>query len=106
MLEPLTLSASLYSGTYNDGRTRDRMGLGLQWKDERLIVRGEYIWAQTGVDGDSIVPVFDLFTDGYYAVAGSWFRFQCRNLEQRLMPFLRYDAFHKGSTPSPVSIQQ
>lgn len=97
MIKELTLTGSIYNGTYNLDTIRkgdrNRWSAGLQFKNKRITVRAEYIGAETGyVDyADLTNPVKKTFSStGYYAVAGFNF-FLGKDKTQSLMPVVRYD---------------
>ena len=96
-MKELTLTGSIYNGTYNydtiRNGDRNRWSAGLQFKNKRITVRAEYIGAETGyVDyADLANPVEKTFSSkGYYAVAGYNF-FLGKEKSQSLMPVIRYD---------------
>ncbi len=118
-LKALTLSGSYYYGMYRNttvedeiaangvarGKTvfpngvRNRWTAGIQYNDDKLVLRGEYISGQTdckigGLDeqGDALILDQILNSKGYYAVAGYNFAIG-KDKSQRLMPVLRYEHF-------------
>ncbi len=118
-LKALTLSGSYYYGMYRNttvedeiaangvarGKTvfpngvRNRWAAGIQYNDDKLVLRGEYISGQTdckigGLDeqGDALILDQILNSKGYYAVAGYNFAIG-KDKSQRLMPVLRYEHF-------------
>lgn len=118
-LKALTLSGSYYYGMYRNttvedeiaangvarGKTvfpngvRNRWAAGIQYNDDKLVLRGEYISGQTGCKiggldehGDALISDQILNSKGYYAVAGYNFAIG-KDKSQRLMPVLRYEHF-------------
>ena len=118
-LKALTLSGSYYYGMYRNttvedeiaangvarGKTvfpngvRNRWAAGIQYNDDKFLLRGEYSSGQTdckigGVDeqGDALILDQILNSKGYYAVAGYNFAIG-KDKSQRLMPVLRYEHF-------------
>ena len=118
-LKALTLSGSYYYGMYRNttvedeiaangvarGKTvfpngvRNRWAAGIQYNDDKLVLRGEYISGQTGCKiggldehGDALILDQILNSKGYYAVAGYNFAIG-KDKSQRLMPVLRYEHF-------------
>jgi len=118
-LKALTLSGSYYYGMYRNttvedeiaangvarGKTvfpngvRNRWAAGIQYNDDKLVLRGEYISGQTdckigGLDEQDDALILDqiLNSKGYYAVAGYNFAIG-KDKSQRLMPVLRYEHF-------------
>ena len=118
-LKALTLSGSYYYGMYRNttvedeiaangvarGKTvfpngvRNRWAAGIQYNDDKFVLRGEYISGQTdckigGLDeqGDALILDQILNSKGYYAVAGYNFAIG-KDKSQRLMPVLRYEHF-------------
>lgn len=118
-LKALTLSGSYYYGMYRNttvedeiaangvarGKTvfpngvRNRWAAGIQYNDDKLVLRGEYISGQTdckigGLDeqGDALILDQILNSKGYYAIAGYNFAIG-KDKSQRLMPVLRYEHF-------------
>ncbi len=118
-LKALTLSGSYYYGMYRNttvedeiaangvarGKTvfpngvRNRWAAGIQYNDDKLVLRGEYISGQTdckigGLDeqGDALILDQILNSKGYYAVASYNFAIG-KDKSQRLMPVLRYEHF-------------
>ena len=92
----LTLEGSFHKGnyfvdSYNNG-DRNRYNVGAQYNDGNLILRSEYVWGQTGYVDDSN-NAYDLNSNGMYAVAGYWFKFN----DQKLMPVIRFDSFTRNS---------
>ena len=118
-LKALTLSGSYYYGMYRNttvedeiaangvarGKTvfpngvRNRWAAGIQYNDDKLVLRGEYISGRTGCKiggldehGDALILDQILNSKGYYAVAGYNFAIG-KDKSQRLMPVLRYEHF-------------
>ncbi len=102
MLKALTVTGSLYYGDYfvSDVQkgTRNRYSFGLQYNDDRFVVRSEYLSGETGKFAD-VVPFQpeNFYSEGYYAVAGYWFQFGKKEHLQRLMPVLRFESFDKNT---------
>ncbi len=102
MLKALTLTGSLYYGNYfvSDLQkgARNRYSFGMQYNDDRFLVRSEYLSGKTGrmKEENPFVPN-DFFSKGYYAVAGYWFQFGKKERQQRLMPVLRFESFEKDT---------
>lgn len=102
MLKALTLTGSLYYGDYfvSDLQkgARNRYSFGMQYNDDRFLVRSEYLSGKTGrmKEENPFVPN-DFFSKGYYAVAGYWFQFGKKERQQRLMPVLRFESFEKDT---------
>lgn len=116
MLKALTLSGSYYYGFYKgSGDTdnvatgdsnfghgaRNRWSAGLQYNDGDLVVRGEYISAETGYQfgglDDSNNPITEekiMNGNGYYGVLGYNFKLG----SQKLMPVFRYEHFAKDAS--------
>lgn len=104
-LKNLVLSGSAYWGRY--ALTPDMDGLrlrcagGAEYKDERLTVRGEYVWGKTDLLSPDAAdqPVAQrLATQGFYMTAGYWFRFGWggnSTMQQKLRPVLRYDYYER-----------
>ena len=90
-MKDLTLTGSFYFGKYKKDETfgdRNRYSGGVQYKNDRLIVRSEFVAGETGVN-DSIN---NFNSNGYYAVVGYNF-FLGKDKSQVLMPVLRFDSF-------------
>lgn len=71
-----------FCDTVNQGKF-NRWTVGVQYKNERLVIRSEYIGAETGHIDRTV------HSNGFYAVAGYWFNI-CKG-KQKIMPVLRYD---------------
>lgn len=98
-LPALTLSASFYKGVWkqqeNNDYKRERLAVGAQYDDGKLVLRSECLWGHTAQDLDSVSNL-DQPAGGWYALAGWWFRWKVGQSEQRLFPYLRYDHFQSG----------
>ncbi|MDR1170479.1 MAG: OprO/OprP family phosphate-selective porin [Prevotellaceae bacterium] len=80
-LKDITLSVSHYNGStglQNENIQRVRTGGGARYDNNRLLVRGEYIYGKTG----------DMNSDGYYAVAGYF-------VHPKIQTLLKYDRFRR-----------
>jgi hypothetical protein len=80
-VKEISLSASHYYGTTGPkGETfrRVRTGTGARYDNNRLLVRGEYIYGITG----------DMLSEGYYAVAGYF-------VHPKVQALLKYDYFQR-----------
>lgn len=113
-LKHLVLSGSAYWGRYAisddlDG-VRLRCAGGAEYRDDNLTVRGEYVWGKTGlghVGADNILSVRNMDTQGFYVIAGYWFRFgwgSKSNVQQKLRPVLRYDFYQRDVVDNVASI--
>ena len=76
-----------YCDTINNGKF-NRWTVGFQYKNNKIVVRSEFIGAETGNK--------PLKSNSFYAVAGYWFDI-CKG-KQRIMPVLRYDRIHTDVT--------
>lgn len=76
-----------YCDTLNHGKF-NRWTAGVQYKNKKIVIRSEFIGAETGDD--------PLKSNSFYAVAGYWFDI-CKG-KQRIMPVLRYDRIHTDVT--------
>lgn len=102
-IKGMTLTGSYYYGKYlnNIDLTRNRYSFGVQYDDNNLLVRSEYVNGETGkavLPENELEPIYseNLFnSNGYYAVAGYWFHFGSESHPQKLMPVLRYEKFIK-----------
>jgi hypothetical protein len=77
----ITLSVSHYNGStgrQGENIQRIRTGGGVRYKDNKLLVRGEYICGKTG----------DINSNGYYAVAGYF-------VHPKIQTLLKYERFHR-----------
>ena len=109
-VKALTLTGSYYYGKhFNEiDLTRRRYSFGVQYHDNNLVVRAEYVDGTTGKAVESINEELEtvftenlFYSNGYYAVAGFWFHFGSEEHPQRLMPVLRYEHFTKDKALSP-----
>lgn len=102
-LKDLTLTGSIYNGefaikeknkdtVYGD---RNRWSFGAQFKNEKVVVRAEYVGGETG-QNTSLAEFDNLKSTGYYAVAGYNFNLG-KNKTQVLMPVLRYDYMNENT---------
>ena len=94
-IRELVLSASAVKGTYNDGTDKiagnNRFAFGGEYKDDALVVRSEYVRADYENNGTW------LKADGFYVVAGYWFKV---GKEQKLRPVVRFDQFNQNNLTS------
>lgn len=95
-IKSLTLSGSIRNGNYycdtiNKG-VFNRWSIGAQFKNDRLVIRSEYIGAETGKE---IQYPSHVKNYSFYAVAGYWFKI-CKG-KQKIMPVLRYDRVGAGT---------
>ena len=95
-LKDLTLSGSFYYGKYKKDNVyygiRNRWSAGAQYNDGKLILRGEYISGQTGIQTYHPEDLGYFNSNGYYAQAGYYFNLG-KDKSQKLMPVLRYEHF-------------
>ena len=113
-LKHLVLSGSAYWGRYAISDDLDGLRLrcagGAEYRDENLTVRGEYVWGKTGlghVGADNVLSVRNMDTQGFYVIAGYWFRFgwgSKSNVQQKLRPVLRYDFYQRVVVDNVASI--
>jgi phosphate-selective porin len=98
IVEELVLSGSIYDGNYainGKNADRNRYSAGLEYKNDKLTIRSEYLNGETEVsDGTDINS---LNSNGFYAVAGYWFNFTGNGLSQKIRPVVRYDFFDNNS---------
>ena len=90
-MKALTLTGSFYIGKYNKDDNfgdRNRYSGGAQFKNDRLIVRSEFVAGDTGVND----TIGNFKSNGLYAVVGYNF-FLGEDKAQSLMPVLRFDRF-------------
>ena len=88
-LKEVTLTGSFYIGKYNKDENfgdRNRYSGGAQFKNDRLVVRSEFVAGETGVND----TIGNFKSNGLYAVAGYNF-FLGKEKKQTLMPVLRFD---------------
>ena len=91
-LKEVTLTGSFYIGKYNKDENfgdRNRYSGGAQFKNNRLIVRSEFVAGETGVND----TIGNFKSNGLYAVVGYNFLLGKEN-SQTLMPVLRFDRFN------------
>jgi hypothetical protein len=77
----ITLSASHYNGStgrQDENIQRVRTGGSMRYNDNKLLIRGEYIYGKTG----------NINSDGYYAVAGYF-------VHPKVQTLLKYDRFQR-----------
>ena len=95
-LKDLTLSGSFYYGKYKKDDVyygiRNRWSAGAQYNDGKLVLRGEYISGQTGIQTYHPEDLGYFNSNGYYAQAGYYFALG-KDKSQKLMPVLRYEHF-------------
>ena len=113
-LKHLVLSGSAYWGRYAISDDLDGLRLrcagGAEYRDDNLTVRGEYVWGKTGlghVGADNVLSVRNMDTQGFYVIAGYWFRFgwgSKSNVQQKLRPVLRYDFYQRDVVDNTASI--
>lgn len=84
-----------YCDTLNNGKF-NRWTVGVQYKNDRIVLRSEFIGAKTGKERHYPSHIYQTGTvnepvksNGFYAVAGYWFNI-CKG-KQKIMPVLRYD---------------
>ena len=90
-VKEVTLTGSFYIGKYNKDDNfgdRNRYSGGAQFKNDRLIVRSEFVAGDTGVND----TIGNFKSNGLYAVVGYNF-FLGEDKAQSLMPVLRFDRF-------------
>ena len=90
-MKELTLTGSFYIGKYKKDENfgdRNRYSGGAQFKNDRLIVRSEFVAGETGVND----TIGNFKSNGLYAVVGYNFLLGKDN-SQSLMPVLRFDRF-------------
>ena len=97
-IKELTITGSYQNGNYICDSTmqgvNNRWSAGIQYKSDRIVFRSEYIGGKTG-KMNSFKNANDPFvSNGYYAVAGYWFKFG-KEGGQKLMPVVRYERFDK-----------
>ena len=115
----LVLSASAYIGRYDmqyqnvsiktDG-DRIRYAGGLQYSDDNLLVRSEYLYGKTDLaaltDVENVYTHNTVKTQGVYIVAGYWFKFNWNDKNstpQKIRPVLRaefYESDISKGTPA------
>lgn len=116
----LILSVSGYWGkydmVYNNASTgtdglRHRYAAGVQYSDEHLMLRGEYLQGRTDftvLDEESgNLFVNPMQSRGFYFVAGYWFKFgwgEKSDVQQRLRPVLRVDYYEKSISVNSPSL--
>ena len=96
MIKDLTVSASMRNGMYVRDTTTyygvlNRYSFGIQYKNEKIVVRSEFIKGETGriISDETGASVMDhMQSNGFYAVAGYWFNI-CKT--QKIMPVIRYE---------------
>lgn len=113
-LKHFTLSGSAYWGRYtlsNDigNGLRLRLAGGVEYKDEHLTIRGEYVWGKTAMP----ITVNDdpssrnMITQGAYLVAGYWFKMGKGNGflgNQKISPIVRVDFYQQDIDVESYSI--
>ena len=90
-MKEVTLTGSFYIGKYKKDENfgdRNRYSGGAQFKNDRLIVRSEFVAGETGVND----TISNFKSNGLYAVVGYNF-FLGKDKAQSLMPVLRFDRF-------------
>lgn len=119
-LKGLTISVSGYYGRYNmlyDGASTDvngdrhRVAAGVQYDNNNLIIRSEYLWGKTdfakydkGLDMYFPTP---MNTQGAYITIGYWLNFgwgKGSSVQQKLRPVIRVDYYEKDITASHASL--
>ena len=122
-IKHLTLSASGYWGKYDmpyEGKSVNTDGLrirytgGAEYKDDRLTIRGEYVWGRTDFAQenqiDSVTTTYTpnpMNTHGFYVVAGYWFKFgwgKNSSIQQKLRPVLRFDYYERDIAAGQTSL--
>lgn len=110
-LKDFVLAGSAYWGRYDnefmDNLLRLRFGGSAEYKNDRLTVRGEYVWGKTdltrtmAIEEIEAIERYDVTTQGFYVAAGYWFHFgwgEKSNVKQKMRPVLRYDYYQKDIT--------
>ncbi len=92
-VKEVTLTGSIYNGKFlnTDKDTkgdRNRYSGGVQFKNDALVIRSEYVAGETGIN--DTIGNYD--SNGLYVVAGYNFKIG-KEKSQVLMPVLRYDRF-------------
>lgn len=91
-IKELVLSASALSGSYKDGDNKNasnnRFALGGEYKDSHFSLRSEYVRADFQKKGEWNMA------DGFYVVAGYWFKF---GEDQKFRPVIRFDQFKQDN---------
>lgn len=119
----LTLSASGYWGKYsmpyeeassNTDGLRIRYTGGAEYKNDKLTIRGEYVWGRTDfakqhtTDSTTIYySASPMYTQGFYIVAGYWFHFgwgKNSPIKQKLRPALRFDYYERDIASDKASL--
>ena len=99
-VKTLTLSGSYYYGKYYKDEAyngvRNRWAAGLQYNDNKFLLRSEFISGATGyvhdyLDNPSFPVIYNC--SGLYAVTGYNFEFGKEGKMQKLMPVIRYEQF-------------
>lgn len=100
-LKDLVVTASYQNGEYFRDSTmqgvNNRMSFGFQYKSERLVIRNEFIFGETGrkaIDGTGAIVDKPFNSKGLYAVAGYWF-YLGKNKSQKIMPAIRFESLEK-----------
>lgn len=101
-VKTLTILGSYQNGEYLCDTimhgVNNRWTAGIQFKNDRIVFRSEYIGGETGrMDyTDVLNPENKPFnSNGFYAVAGYWFNI---TETQKLMPVVRYERFERDET--------
>lgn len=94
-IKEVSLTGSCYIGNFkkdsdNTYGDRNRWSGGAEYKNEKLVVRGEFIGGETGVRD----TISNFKSNGFYAVAGYNFEIG-KEKTQILMPVIRYERFTK-----------
>lgn len=94
-IKELTFTGAIRNGDYycdtiNKG-VFNRWSVGVQFKNDRVVIRSEYIGAKTGKEVFNPEGNIDnsVKSNSFYAVAGYWLNI-CKG-KQKIMPVLRYD---------------
>lgn len=92
-LKEVTLTGSIYNGLFTNKTDetkgdRNRYSGGVQFKNDAIIIRSEFVAGETGIND----TISNINSNGLYAVAGYNFKLG-KNKTQVLMPIVRYDRF-------------
>ena len=100
-VKALTLSGSYQNGKYFCDSTmngvNNRWSAGIQFKNERIVVRSEYISAKTGRLDYVSNNNKPFNSTGFYATAGVWINLGKENT-QKIMPVVRYERYDSDNT--------
>lgn len=103
-IKELTVTGSYQNGEYfRDSTMRganNRWSAGIQYKNDRIVFRSEYIGGETGKYIDDDIKPFN--SKGFYAVAGYWFNIG-KDGKQKIMPVLRYEYLEEDDSVKEAS---